>query len=289
MAGRRAVHWMAIAAGVLAAMALASAPASEPADAIRYPYVAALSRVAGTERVYFCTGTLIAPQWILTAAHCFHSPSGVRVAGAPRVAGTMREAGEPVRTGEFWAEVGRDWLKNVQEDAQVQIAQIVIHPDYDRRTQANDIALVRLEQEAGPLIAEAGGSQADPPSATALGFGSFYEGALAANALTGSGAPASQVSDRLRRSRLALVHFAECDGLGAPEPALEVTICTAAAPADACVGDSGGPLVAEAAEGPDRLVGVLSYGSGCAVAEPRVAYTRVAPYADWIAETIAAH
>ena len=45
MAGRRAVHWMAIAAGVLAAMP-AAAPASEPADAIRYPYVAGLSRVA---------------------------------------------------------------------------------------------------------------------------------------------------------------------------------------------------------------------------------------------------
>ena len=162
-------------------------------------------------------------------------------------------------------------------------------PDYDRRTQANDIALVRLEQEAGPLIAETGGSRADPASATALGFGSFYEGSLAANALTARGAPASQVSDRLRRSRLTLVHFAECSGLGAPEPALDVTICTASTPADACVGDSGGPLIAEAAEGPDRLVGVLSYGSGCAVAEPRVAYTRVAPYTGWIAATIAAN
>lgn len=242
------------------------------AEAARYPYVAAFSRQSGDRRVYFCAGTLVAPQWIATAAHCFFTPDG-----------------RAIGTADLWAAVGRDWLKEMTEDAQMRVARIVIHPDYDPAGQANDIALVRLEEIAGPLVADVPDRDEFVPGATALGFASLYEGELAARARTASGGSASQLWDRLRQARLFLLDPARCAGLRGPDggPARR-TICAGSDAADTCVGDSGGPLIEAMPDGDDRLIGIVSLGSGCARADPVVVYTRVSAYAPWIAATIAA-
>ena len=67
----------------------------------------------------------------------------------------------------------------------------------------------------------------------------------------------------------------------------ETRLCGTAAADEACIGDSGAPLVAEAADGSAVLIGIVSLGTGCAAAEPAVAYTDVAAHRDWIASTIA--
>lgn len=242
-----------------------------PADALRYPYVAALSREAEADRVYFCAGTLVAPRWILTAAHCFHSTSGERIS-----------------TRDLWAQVGATSLKDVPDAAQVRVDRIVLHPDYDPRSQADDIALVRLVEEAGPLIVEiADAASSDREGrVTILGFGSLYEGLLAGRAVSRRGQPLSQVSEQLNQAEAALVDPAECAtrlGIGGAATGV-YQIC--AASDGACVGDSGGPLIVEAADRSDRLAGIASFGSGCAVAEPVTVYTRVAAYSAWIAATI---
>jgi len=266
---RRPAVWT---AALLACSAASAAAAQQPADIVRYPYVAALSRTSGSDRVYFCAGALVAPRWILTAAHCFHNPRGQRI-----------------DEGDLWAEVGGDRLAEVPDAAQVRFDRIFVHPDYDPASQANDLALVRLDQEAGPLIATlAHGAGAGDGEATVLGFGSFYEGRLAGRALSPTGAPVAQVSDRLRQSDVAFVDPAICAaGLGAGgEASGAYRLCTGSA-AEICLGDSGGPLVVGRDEGSDRLAGIVSFGSGCAAEAPLVVYTRVSAYSRWIEGVIA--
>jgi secreted trypsin-like serine protease len=213
---------------------------------------------------------LIAPQWILTAAHCFHASGGARITGR-----------------DLWAEVGASGLSAVPAEAQVRVGRIVVHPQYDPASQANDIALVRLETEAGPLTAEIARARsgADPARATVLGFGALYEGRLAASATLRTGALASQLSDRLRQATVRTIAPAACaERLGLGQAGAD-RICAGAGRDETCVGDSGGPLVAEQG-GTDRVVGLVSFGSGCAGDLPVTVYTRVSAYAGWIADTI---
>lgn len=262
----------ALAAAALSAAAAHAQPAGMSAEAVRYPYVAALARGAEADAVFFCAGTLVAPRWIATAAHCFFARNGERI-------GTEGLA----------AVVGRDRLDALDKAATIRIDRVVTHPDYDPASQANDIALVRLESVAGPLIAPpAARWDAEPSVATALGFGSFYEGRLAGNALSPTGSPTAQTFYRLRQAEQQLLDPARCAASGGDSRAGEAgRICTVAPPADACVGDSGGPLVVPRPDGDDRLIGILSFGSGCAVPAPVAIYTQVADYAPWIMATVA--
>lgn len=246
------------AAGPFAATAPAAADSvvvgGQPAATADAPWAVALSsrdRFGGTRAGQFCGGVVVAPTKVLTAAHCM----GREVLG-----------GEPWQLSDFKVIAGRSALLG-QGGQEVRVSDTWISPEYDPTANTNDIAVLTL---ASPLpqsyvIGTAlPGDTAETPGTAAdvYGWGDT----------TGNGTYASA----LRSARVQVLPDAACEraypgGFGAAYQA-DTMLCAGDPQGgrDACQGDSGGPLVAQG-----RLIGLVSWGSGCGQPENPGVYTRV--------------
>ena len=199
-----------------------------------------------------CTGSVIAPSVILTAAHCTMNENGSVIAGYA-LPGVIDAA--DTTTGRNWA---MDYL--------------LPHPDYDPNTLVNDVALVVLDNPtsapAMPLIA---------PWQDALVVG----GAPATIAGWGRTVNGGSPSRFLQEAAVPLISDADC----ARDQSLfnpAVMLCAGDLPAgiDTCQGDSGGPLAMTIA-GTRTLVGDTSFGPQECATGPGV-YGRISAFRSWI-------
>ncbi|MCX5238163.1 S1 family peptidase [Streptomyces prunicolor] len=225
-----------------------------PVDVSVSPWTVALSsrdRFGGTRAGQFCGGVAVSRTAVLTAAHCM----GDDVLGAP-----------PHRARDLKAVTGRTDLLSAR-GREIAVRDVWVNPGYDAVSNAGDFAVLTL---AEPLpqssvigMAAAGDTAYEPgTAATVYGWGD----------LTGSG----DYAGSLHAARLHVLSDARCeeaypggaDGAYLPESML----CAGEAQGgrDACQGDSGGPLVAQG-----RLIGLVSWGSGCGRAGSPGVYTRV--------------
>ncbi|MFD9774532.1 S1 family peptidase [[Kitasatospora] papulosa] len=257
---------------VTAAVIPLGPPASAVADSIIVggqavavedsPWAVALSsrdRFGGTRAGQFCGGVAIAPAKVLTAAHCLRED-------------VLGSAVAEVTDLRIIA--GRDELDG-PGGQEVPVRSTWINPGYDPHTNAGDLAVLTLDRAlpAGSVIpiADAGSPAYEPgTAATVYGWGDT----------TGYGAYAPV----LRAAKVRVLPDSDCVRAypGGTQGAYDASSMLCAGDTrggrDACQGDSGGPLVARG-----RLVGLVSWGSGCGSPESPGVYTRVSAAIRWMA------
>ncbi|WP_017974071.1 S1 family peptidase [Actinopolyspora halophila] len=226
-----------------AASSSAAAPVvgGEPADVADHPWAVYLVDTAGKQ---FCGGTIAAPDKVVTAGHCVsdQQPDRIRV-----VAG---------RTD-----------KNTQAGTVTGVSGIWVHPEYADPYRGADVAVLTLRESLSRASLPLAGDQDDAlyspgTKATVLGWGATSEG----------GGP----SDILRKATVPVVADSECGETYGSNFVAGAMVCAGYAEGgvDGCQGDSGGPLVAGG-----KLIGVVSWGIGCARPGKPGVYTEVASYA----------
>lgn len=229
----------------------------QPAAVGEWPWQAMV--MAGAN---FCGGTLIHPEWILTAAHCVYDTNQ-----------------EPYPADALQVILGDYYLYTRDESEQQFIVdRVLVHPDLNLTTNDNDIALLHLTIPAVINRYVAPIALSSNPEAEAL----VTPGGLAF--VTGWGATQEHagLAPVLREVEVPLVANADCrQSYGM----LTANMLCAGYPEgskDACQGDSGGPLMLPDQTGHWKLVGLVSFGYGCGRPLFYGVYTRVANYIEWI-------
>merc|ERR1712088_754270 len=200
----------------------------------------------------FCGGSLISSNTIVTAAHCATSPSQFKVV------------------------VGDHDVTRGDGEQRVSVASWTSHPNYNSNNQDHDIAIIQLAQPV--QFSDSVAPVCLPPSSS-----SNYDGATATATGWGTLSSGGSRPSILQEVDLTVLTNGECTRAPNIYSSGQISnnmICASGPGKDSCQGDSGGPLVVHS--GSFDLVGVVSWGYGCAQSGAPGVYSRVTDQLDWV-------
>lgn len=224
-----------------------------------------VARIADPRAAHFCGGSVVAANWIVTAAHCVTRLSADKVL---------------VVAGSHTLQPGLP---------RYVVKRIIVHPAFAPATVDRDIALLEL---AEPLPM---GERIEAIALLRTGQEKKRLVKDAALTVTGWGVTVENgpAVASLRTLQVPLVLRRSCNRALAYDGAISIHMICAGYPVggrDACQGDSGGPLTIDLDIDGKRtptLAGIVSWGDGCAHVDKVGVYTRVAKFTAWVGACIA--
>ncbi|XP_067863976.1 chymotrypsinogen A-like [Heptranchias perlo] len=221
-----------------------------------WPWQVSLELVA--ENKHFCGGAIINEYWIITAAHCFITPTTQNLQEIVVVVGLNRQL-----SPEMWAR-----YSNPHD--------IIVHEEFDEQTGANDIALVRMIERIA--FGEHVRPVCFPDSAI------FFENTWTTCYVTGWMKTGEDTSDSLQEAPITLISPTDCNST-----VLNGKLTTSMMCMDfqnngsvACHIDGGGPVVCKIQRAHRYfLIGVVSWVSDCKERWPGV-FSTTKSYLSWI-------
>merc|ERR1712055_1034904 len=221
-------------------------------EANEYPWQVGL--VSPWGRTPWCGGTLISNRHVMTAAHC--------------------TAGKT--PSDFQVLLGEHKTDD-DKQTKVEVATITDDPLYNSDTMRNDFSILTLKE---PITFTREISPACLPSDTT----ELYAGQVAT--VSGWGTLKSQGNQPTVLMEVDVTVTTEefCKSVYGDDIS-KINLCVMDAGKDSCQGDSGGPLVIQE-YGRYALIGVVSFGYGCAYSNVPGVYARVTERKDWIKEIV---
>ena len=234
-------------------MIVGGTPVDPACPNCKYPFMVSLQSNSWWGSGHFCGGSLVREDWVVTAAHCVQgeSPSGIQVKiGLHNVNGTN---GSQTRN----------------------VDQIIVHPNYSGNSLNNDYALLHLSSpitdfEPIQLCTDTNHDE-EPVISTTMGWGATSSGGSSSSILLEVDVPIDDSCGNYSNSSITNNMVCAGDNNGGE---------------DSCQGDSGGPLIMTNGDGEYELIGIVSWGYGCADAGYPGVYSKIHSRLDWFFQYI---
>jgi secreted trypsin-like serine protease len=269
-----------LACAAIAAFALPAAASAEPTASAsivggrggsiaEFPSLSYIEAREG-KHGFACTGTVVAPRVVLTAAHCVES----------------LDRGGLTPVNQYALATGVTSPEEAKAENIFRVTEAHVFPGFDPGTLHGDAGILVLDRP----------TSAPPLALAGAGDAALYEGGATVQ-LAGWGltrANAKEGPSGLRTTSMVVQRPALCKAKtrGYFSPFSPVAqMCTLDVPrkkSGGCFGDSGGPVIGQRPDGTPVELGVISTGGDfCSTKRPNV-MTRADYVAGWVAEWIAA-